>query len=244
MARLQNGCAQRRLETLNRVKTACDDISSGKAIEYAKKAGEDPLQFRILPRRINPTTVSNYIRLRRRLEGEKLWPGPHRVTLQEAELKLYLDARETEANGALKPTKRKSRRAETILEIVSKIDDPHSRLAVMSAIQEGQDARRKLQLVQTAAPKLWGVDLDAIIDGTAANPDIASGSNLSEDHKIVLRELLRRLTNNTELRHFGLVCDDNRVKMSGSTGATLVHKAELSLLRSFANLSTQRAEGG
>jgi hypothetical protein len=248
MARLEraatdSGRGQRRLETLRRLKIACDDIASGKAVDYAEKAGADSAPFKIRPRRIHSITVGEYIRIRRRLaggsEGEKLWPGPIESTLRaDKDLKSYLEARQTEANGFRNKKYSKSTRAQTVNEIVSAIRGPHDRLLIMTVIEQGREAQRKLRLASAAIPKLWAIDLDAVIAG-GATPETSFGntSELTEQDRSALRKLLVKLTSNAELREFNLIYDHVRVKMRGGTGAALISKDELSLLRSLAQMS-------
>ena len=45
------------------------------------------------------------------------------------------------------------------------------------------------------------------------------------------------MTNNAELREFNLIYDHVRIKMRGGTGAALISKDELALLRSLARMS-------
>jgi hypothetical protein len=106
------------------------------------------------------------------------------------------------------------------------------------AIEDGRAAQRKLQLASAAIPKLWAIDLDAVIAGGAApQPSFGSASELTDEDRSALRKLLVKLTSNAELREFNLICDDIRVKMRGGTGAALISKDELSLLRSLAQMS-------
>ncbi|EKS31065.1 hypothetical protein [Afipia felis] len=231
---------QKRLETLNRLKTACDDIASGKAADYADKVGADSTLFKIQPRRINSVSVGEYIKIRRQTakgqDGAKLWPGPNASTLRADEnLKKYLDARRIEANGFQKKRHPNHPRARSVEAIISKIPDQGDRHLIMTEIEKGRAAQRKLRLAVEAVPKLWAVDLDAVIDGSAAAMR-GSASELTDDDRLALRRLLMKLTSNAELRQFDLIYDKVRVKMSDGTGAALISKDELALLRSLAKV--------
>jgi hypothetical protein len=241
-AAMDSGRGQRRLETLRRLAIACDDIASGKAVDYAGKAGADSTPFTIQPRKINSKTVGGYIKIRRRLAaglGEKAWPGPNASTLRgDVDLMSYLDARQNEANGFQKKRYSKSSRAQTVDEIVSAIPVDCDRYLVMKAIEDGRDAQQKLRLASAVIPKLWAIDLDAVIAG-GATPQTSFGnaSELTDEDRLALRKLLVKLTSNAELREFNLIHDNVRVKMRGGTGAALISKDELTLLRSLARMS-------
>jgi hypothetical protein len=246
MARLEraatdSGRGQRRLETLQRLKIACDDIASGKAVGYAEKAGADTVPFKIRPRRIHSIIVGEYIRIRRQLArssgGDKLWPGPNASTLRgDIDLKSYLEARQSEANGFQNKKFSRSTRAQAVDEIVSAIPAPRDRLLIMTVIEQGREAQRKLQLASAAIPKLWAIDLDAVIAGGAA-PPLGSASEVTDENRSALRKLVVKLTSNAELSEFNLIHDGARVKMRGGTGAALISKDELSLLRSLARMN-------
>lgn len=244
MGRLRNAAeiskrGQKRLETLHRLQTACDDIASGQAVKYAEKAGEDTTPFRILPRRIHATVVGKYINLRRRLareKGDKLWPGPHESTLRaDKDLMLYLAARQAEVNGSSGRQKPRTPRSQALNEIILAIPDPQHRLQIILAIEEGREARRKLQLASAAVSKLWAIDIDAVIAGNA-NPRVSAGRNsdLTDADQLALHRLVSKLTNNTHLADFNMTCDGQRIKMRGGTGAALISRDELTLLRSLA----------
>jgi hypothetical protein len=97
---------------------------------------------------------------------------------------------------------------------------------------------QKLRLASAVIPKLWAIDLDAVIAG-GATPQTSFGnaSELTDDDRLALRKLLVKLTSNAELREFNLIHDNVRVKMRGGTGAALISKDELTLLRSLAQMS-------
>lgn len=245
-AATESGRGQRRLETLQRLKIACADIASGQAVVYAEKAGSDSLPFKTQPPRINSRTVGEYIRLRRRLtggvEGEKLWPGPVESTLRaDPDFMSYLDAKQIEANGSRKKRYSKRPRTQTVDEIVSTIPGDYDRYLVRKTIEDGRTALRKLQLASAAIPKLWAIDLDAVIAGSAApapQPSFGSASELTNEDRSVLRKLVVKLTDNAELRDFNLIHDGARVKMQDGTGAALISKDELSLLRTLVQMSS------
>lgn len=229
---------QRTLETLRRLKIACDDIASGAAATFARKAGDDGTQFELRPPRINSRTVGEYVKLRRRVEGEKLWPGPHETTLRaDPNLKLYLDARQTEASGSLHGRKPKSTRAQSINIIVSRIPEASDRFLMMQTVEEGLDALRQLQIVKAAAPRLWGVEIDAIIAGDVWQGSRDNDSKLSNQDRLAVRQIVSRISNNRELREFGLIYENDRVKAMTGTGAHLISKTEMALLRKLAKIN-------
>jgi len=226
---------QRTIETLTRLKIACDDIASGRAVSIARKAAEDSGPFEVKPPRINSRIVGEYIKIMRRIEGEAKWPGPHQSTLRADEnFKLYLDARQTEARGSREGRRPGGTRARSINGIVAKISDAAERLTMMQTIEKGREAQRQLQVLQTAIPKLWAVDIDAIIDGNVTPAD--NGSDLTVADRLAVRSLVAKLTDNRELREFGLFCEDDRVKAMAGTGASLISKTELALLRRLAKI--------
>ena len=66
-------------------------------------------------------------------------------------------------------------------------------------------------------PKLWAVDLDAEIDGSATAP--RSVSELTDEDRSALRCLAVKLPTNSDLRQVNLICDAVGVKMSDGPGA-------------------------
>lgn len=121
-------------------------------------------------------------------------------------------------------------------ETVSAIPDLHHRLLVMMAIEEGREARRKLQLASASIPKLWAIDLDAVVAGNAT-PQASVGSSDELTDRLALRRLVSKLTNNVELAEFNLTYDGHRIKMRAGTGAALIARDELALLRTLARLN-------
>jgi hypothetical protein len=219
------------------MKQACDDIISGKAAEIARKAGADPGLFPKSVPWINPTKVSQYIKLQRQIEGEGKWPGPHETTLKGPELKAYLDARNAEVRGLgrLPP---KTTRKRKVMEIISAIQPPTDRNTAMRAFEDGYAATRRYQLAQEAIKQIAGIDLDAIIEGAKA-PETSPKENLDPRQQRELAALLRRLTDRPTLAEFGLVYDGRRIKMDGGTGATLISKDAMETLLAIAGLTLE-----
>lgn len=221
-----------RLETLYRLKTACDDIASGCAADVARRAGDDPGLFPKSMPWINPRKVYQYIKLRRRLEGEANWPGPHETTLKNTDLKQYLDARNIEARGLSRLPPKQSRKRK-ISEIVSRITPPTDRYSVLAALEEAGVATDRFRIAREMIKQLKGIDLDAMVDAGTPPQDDAR-TELSTGQRQVLVMLIRQLTDQSALSEFGLFYDGSRVKMQGGTGATLVSKSAIDLLRALA----------
>jgi hypothetical protein len=217
-----------RLATLDRTKTACDDIVSGRAADVARRAGADPALFPKSMPWVNPRKVHQYVKFRRRLDGEKQWPGPHETTLKAADLKAYLDARNAEARGFAKLPPKTSRRRK-VIEIVSAIQPPSDRDLVIRTIDEACLAKDRFQIAREMIKQIGGIDLDALVDGKWS-PPAQTSPNLEPEKKRVLLHLIKRLTDDGLLAEFGLVYDGSRIKMDGGTGATLVPKDAMDLL--------------
>lgn len=63
---------------------------------------------------------------------------------------------------------------------------------MMQTIEKGREAQRQLQVLQTAIPKLWALDIDAIIDGNVTPAD--NGIDLSVADRLAVRSLVAKLT--------------------------------------------------
>lgn len=226
-----------RLATLDRTKTACDDIASGRAAEVARRAGGDPALFPTTMPWINPRKVHQYIRFRRRLDGEAQWPGPHETTLKSHDLKAYLDARNAEVRGFTRLPPKTSRKRK-VIEIISAIHPPSDRDLVIRTIDEGNLARNQLQIAREMMKQIGGIDLDALVEGKGS-PVAGIQAILEPEKKSVLLQLVNRLTDKNLLADFGLVFDGNRVKMDGGTGSSLVPKEAMDLLRELCGTFSQ-----
>jgi hypothetical protein len=86
--------------------------------------------------------------------------------------------------------------------------------------------------------------LQSIIDGAILFKDVpalqGAGEQLrlTDEDRSALRKLVVKFTSNAELREFNLICDNVRVKMRGGSGAALISKDELTLLRSLAQIKS------
>jgi hypothetical protein len=102
----------------------------------------------------------------------------------------------------------------------------------MRTIDEATLARNQLQMAREMIKQIGGIDLDALVEGSWT-PATHSQASLEPDQKSLLRQLVNRLTDGHLLADFGLVYDGSRVKMAGGTGAALIPKDAIDLLRTL-----------
>jgi hypothetical protein len=226
----------KRHATLDRLEEACEAILSGEAAKTADLAGADALPFRVRPPTLNSETIDRYVKIRRRLDGDKQWPGPTGPFIRsDAGLKAYIAVREAEARGGRRRTRPPpSRRA--VDEILSRIPDPMDRLTVFEDRSRLQHEVERLRIAVNAIKQISGFDVDQLISAKAGGrihvAEVATP--LQERQRRIIGDLIERLTNPSELAPFGLTTDGVRVRMAFGPMASLVKKEELVLLRELA----------
>lgn len=233
----------RRLGTLSRLVEACDDLLSGEAYKKAKAAGRDPEFFNPNFLRLNSNTVHQYVRLRGAIGGSGTsWTGPVATTIRaEKDLMAYLKLRDQEAKRPGRPRAR-GRRSPKLDEIVDGLQSITDQAVVRQALADGRLWKRELDILLAALRRLPGIDIDALRKGKAVScPPTADvpGMVAPGDSK-TLRKLLTRLTDEKELRVFGLMFRNGRVKMEDGTGDDLVLPEEMSLLARLAGLDADQ----
>ncbi|MBO0902702.1 hypothetical protein [Jiella sonneratiae] len=225
-----------RLGTLERLKTACDDILSGEAAKLAKRL--DPsraVQFGGRPLRLHPALIEAYVRLRNRETPEpKRWTGPTAAFIrQDEDLRSYVSARFAEELAFREPQRPRSRKAsfERSLESLSF----ENQMAIRERIEEGLEAKRKLNLLRASLRTMPAIDVDALVDGVGrAGAAPAPRSVLGPTDRVCLRQLIARLRDPLEMREFGLVYASQRLMMADPPETELIRKREFELLLALA----------
>ncbi|MEA1842955.1 hypothetical protein [Agrobacterium tumefaciens] len=224
-----------RLRTLARLEEACNDIASGRALEFAREHGWDIAYF--LPhRRLVPNTVDQYRKMRKFADPKSDWTGPTKDTIAHDEgLKGYVTARDAERLQARRPPRRatKSRKVDEI--IAQKLDFNELEL-VRTALEQGRQAKLKFDTLAAFFHRLSAVDLRQY--DTFSYEDVARSirGQISGDDREALSHLAKRLQDNELLAEMGLVFRNGRVKMGFSPGTDLVKPSELSVLVRLAGL--------
>lgn len=225
-----------RLGTLERLRTACDDILSGEALKLAKRL--DPgraVQFGGRPLRLHPALVEAYVRLRHKEAPEPAtWTGPTAGFIRQDEgLRGYVSARRAEEMVSRGPQRPRSRKArfERSLESLSFEDQ----MAIRERIEEGLESKRKLDLLRASLRTMPAIDVDALVDGAgSAGAAPAPSPAMDAADRVRLRQLLARLRDAVEMREFGLVYASGRLMMADPPETELIRKREFELLLTLA----------
>jgi hypothetical protein len=226
----------RRLETLERLRIACDDLLSGKAAEMAKALGEDPQIFRMTGRKLTPTMVHRYVKLRQRMGDQAYWTGPVEATIAGHErMRSYVKDRSLEAGlQTIKP--RRGARQRELEEIVSSIKPMNDQTRIRAALEEGRLHKTELDLLRAALRKIPEID-EALITGKKPGRDATViHPPLGREERSVLQTLIARITDNGYIREAGLVFEKGRLRMSYPPGKDILLPEEVRVLRMLAGM--------
>lgn len=244
MARLvqeakDNG-SDRRVGTLARLKEACDDIVSGRALELARKKGWRTTYFHP-HRRLVALSVHEYRKLKQSLSPRTEPPGPTKDTIAHDEgLSDYLRARDNERNGA-RPPARKGTRARRTDEILLEKLDFNDQTTIRTELEDGRLARLRYNTLAAFFHKLSGVDLRSRESFSFEEVDAEIRGQISGDDRQALASLVARLHDNRALAGMGLQYVDRTGKVMTDLGdLVLVTAAEMRVLVRLSGLDPDR----
>lgn len=219
---------EKRLATLERLKSACDSIASGERVQV-DPGGE--FSSRKIGSKINPSNIDRLVR-------SKKWTGPTRSFIANKSNGLieYVIAREEErsAQGDLVP-----KTLPTQLEsYLSEIESVEVRQIMRHEIELRRKAEQEIKIIKEALRKIPQIDVRNVFEDhlTTEKMEAATATSQpasSDDAKRQLRNLVDRLTGG-DLRRLGLKWD--RGDIITLTNAPVVLSAELSALIEIAGL--------
>ena len=231
------------LGTLRRLREACDDIVSGKARDYARKAGMDATRFGRPGRPIlNSKAVQDYVEIRQRLSTmagdlNSEWTGPHQSTIRGREdLLHYLRQRQAEASGK-KFNPERAPRAAKVIDIVATVPLREDRDVLSMEIEKLRRESAQGNILRRALEDMPGIDVDTLIrrDPTAASRRRETTIEpLPPSDRKILRALVERLEDPIILGDFDLTNDGRKIRLAGPPGTWLIEPEELQLLRTLA----------
>lgn len=231
-----------RLSSLERLRRSCDDILSGEAAKFARRVDPGAVQrFSHPPLRLYPALVEAYVRLRNREAPEpRTWSGPTASFIRQDEgMRSYIQARLAEeivARGGQRPRTRKTSIDHSLSQL--SFED---QMVVREKIEEGLEAKRKLDLLRASLRSMPAIDVDALITGVMSSNSMATNNSqtLDASDRVRLRQLLARLRDPDEMLEFGLVFIDGRLMMAAAPETELVRRHEFDLLFALAGDSDQ-----
>ncbi|UXT43313.1 hypothetical protein FY137_18795 [Agrobacterium tumefaciens] len=227
--------SETRLRTLDRLEEACNDITSGHALQFAREHNWD-ISYFLPQRRLVPNSVDQYRKMRKFVDPKSDWTGPTKDTIaHDAGLKAYVSARDNERNQARRPSRRATKAREVDDIIASKLDFNELQ-TVRSALERGRQATLKFDTLAAFFHRLSAVDLRRY--DTFSYEEVAKSirGQISGEDREILSQLADRLRNNELLVEMGLVFRNGRVKMDFSPGTDLVKPSELRVLVRLAGL--------
>lgn len=229
------GGSAARLGTLQRLEIACDDLLSGEAFKLAKSANVDFNQFHPGRKTLTSVAIGRYIKLRARIDGAEDWPGPNAVTIRrDPGLMQYVRQREIEAFGDRRRSSPRTSKARLVEEVVASISPFDDQSLIREALEEGLAARQSLNSLLAALRRIPGLSIDQLFSGEKYIPPVSVQPPLDNNDRIVLRELLTRLTGGLVLEECNLRYSRNRLKLAVPPSVDLVYPEEFSLLRRLA----------
>ncbi|MBY5367841.1 hypothetical protein [Rhizobium leguminosarum] len=241
MARLvqeakDNG-SDRRLGTLARLKEACDDIASGRALELARKEGWSTTYFHP-HRRLVALSVHEYRKLKQSLSPRTEPPGPTKDTIAHDEgLSDYLRARDGERNGA-RPPARKGTRARRVDEILLEKLDLNDQAAVRTELEDGRLARLRYNTLAAFFHKLSGVDLRDRENFSFEDVAAEIRGQISGDDRHALSSLVARLHDDRVLAGMGLQYEAHSGRIMTDLGdLVLITASEMRVLVRLSGLN-------
>jgi hypothetical protein len=248
MARLvqeakDNG-SDRRVGTLARLKEACDDIISGRALQLARKKGWSTTYFHP-HRRLVALSVHEYRKLKQSISPRTEPPGPTKDTIAHDEgLSDYLRARDNERNGA-RPPARKGTRARRADEIILDKLDFNDQTIVRTELEEGRLARLRYSTLAAFFHKLSGVDLRNRESFSFEDVATAIRGQISGEDRQAIASLVTRLHDNRALAEIGLQYEERTGRVMTDLGdLVLVTAGEMRVLVRLSGLDPDRLKSG
>jgi hypothetical protein len=185
---------------------------------------------------LNPQSIDAYVRLRQLADSRARkvsdWSGPRRETITRTKLREYVRVRQ-DAQRA-KPRPSRGSRTRRVEEIIGSVPSPEARQDLRFALEEGRVAARKLALLSKAIETNFpAVRLDELLRPTRpseAAPHDETAPLSPEKERQILARIRRKLQDQAHLRHFGLVFDGSRLKLSAPPATPFLDKEELSQL--------------
>lgn len=234
MARLvqeakDNGSVKR-LGTLARLKEACDDIVSGRALELARQKRWKTTYFHP-HRKLVARSVHEYRRLKQSISPKTEEPGPTKDTIaHDGDLFSYLRAREEERDGA-RPPSRKGTRARKSDEIIAAKLDFNEQTIVRTELEDLRLARLRYNTLAAFFHKLSGVDLRNRESFSFEDVACEIRGQISGDDRQAIASLAARLHDNRTLALMGLQYEEGTGRVMTDLGdLILVTASELRVL--------------
>ncbi|MBB3997476.1 hypothetical protein [Aureimonas pseudogalii] len=107
-------------------------------------------------------------------------------------------------------------------------------MAVREKIEEGLEAKRKLDLLRASLRTMPAIDVDALVEGASEKATLPQSSTMDPSDRVRLRQLLARLRDPVEMREFGLMYVSGRLMMVAPPESELIRKREFELLLALA----------
>lgn len=194
---MEFGVPEKRLATLDRLKSACDLIADGYRIPL--EDGVRPQAKHVLLK-INPSNIDKVVRAKR-------WSGPTRSFIANKQNGLidYVNAREEERlakSGAQKVLPNQSS------DLVASISDVETRQAVRREIERRRLAEQELKILKAGLKSIPQIDVDTLL-GEAEGSNrrqaaLPSTSGDQHENRRRVREFLERFQKGSDLRPMGL----------------------------------------
>jgi hypothetical protein len=244
MARLvqqakDNGSA-RRLETLSRLKEACDDIVSGHALELARRNQWRTTYFHP-GRRLVALSIHEYRRLRQHISPKTEPPGPTKDTIaHDVDLVSYLRARENERAGTQSQSRSRDRRGSRSRksdDIILEKLDPEEQNVVRTELEEGRLSRLRFNTLARFFHKLSGVDLRDRENFSFEDVAREIRGQITGDDREAIARLAERFHDNRTLAGMGLQFEERSGRVMTDLGdLVLVRADELRVLVRLAGI--------
>jgi len=217
-----NHKARSRMDTLARLKDACDAIQKGVGTPQFK----DPKHRRhFAERRVTPENVYLFCTL----VGHT---GPHWATIRKDEnLLRYLRLRNDENSAGTKKTRKPTDHQRDINEALNRITVQDDRSLLWEEIERGRKAKSQLDTFSYVWSRLPFSDIDAMPGKNITIENlVTSFSGIDQKSRDILRDLVARLSDNKFLSTFGLEQVGGRLRLDIPPGTIFIHKVELALL--------------
>lgn len=210
--------------TIDRLVDACDAIESKKAAALVKQAYGKDNGLSINPK-INPSNIERYVKARGKTD--RAWAGPTRVTIaKDPDLVAYVEAREDER---IKPDlpRRPSSRWRQIEDAISKLPSTELRMDLRHELESGRQAKRSLDILTQGLRQIPGVDVNKLLDDknvpkirigqdTATHQSSDKPSTITSEDRDIIRRLLDRIFDQSEMSRAGLELENNRLRVVAS----------------------------
>ncbi|TAZ42052.1 hypothetical protein [Rhizobium ruizarguesonis] len=232
----------RRLGTLARLKEACDDIISGRALELAREKNW-PLNYFHPHRRLVARSVHEYRRLRQYISPRTEEPGPTKDTIaHDDDLSSYLRARDEERKDARPPSRRGTRALRSDEIIMAKLEFSEQAI-VRAELEEGRLARLRFNTLAAFFHKLSGVDLQNRESFSFEDVSREIKRQIANDDRLAIADLVARLHDNRFLAGIGLQYEPQSGRVMTDIGdLVLVPANELRVLVRLSGLNPDNPE--